>query len=206
VSNPERIITSLGTLFRALSHLIRGDLSVISNDLTFLSTVLPEGEVERAKNRCNSIISTLHSLQLLKDSNFQQSKVTVQSLFEEACPGIQVDCKEEYSVLVDPTLTKSVISHLISVFLQKKEGPFYLYRRKDGNQGDNYWISDGRHSSEAAQEFLTLDLLSGASQILGESSMPSVALCELILEVQGANCQVVMSPQGREVLALTFMK
>jgi hypothetical protein len=46
-------------LLRALAHRIRGDLSVITNDLAYIATIVDPAEVERARARCGRISSGL---------------------------------------------------------------------------------------------------------------------------------------------------
>jgi len=46
-------------VLRALAHRIRGDLSVITNDLAYIATVIDPAEVERARSRCSRISTTL---------------------------------------------------------------------------------------------------------------------------------------------------
>jgi hypothetical protein len=55
------------SLVRALSHSVRGDLSVVVNDLAYFGTILPASEIERSKGRCATISRTLSKLSDLKD-------------------------------------------------------------------------------------------------------------------------------------------
>ncbi len=55
-------------LLRALSHRIRGDLSVVTNDLVYLSSVVDPAELERPKARCANIAASLASLGSLTSS------------------------------------------------------------------------------------------------------------------------------------------
>ncbi len=60
-------------LFRALTHRIRGDLSVITNDLAYLSAVVDPSELERPRARCGQIATTLAALSALSKSSGQES-------------------------------------------------------------------------------------------------------------------------------------
>lgn len=52
-------------LLRALAHRIRGDLSVVTNDLSYISTLIDPAEVERSQERCRKIASELGVLRAL---------------------------------------------------------------------------------------------------------------------------------------------
>ena len=58
-----------GLMVRSLAHAVRGDLAVIQNDLTYLSTIVPPDEIERPKNRCARASETLRKLLILSDSS-----------------------------------------------------------------------------------------------------------------------------------------
>lgn len=204
MNDQERIITSVGTLFRALSHLIRGDLSVISNDLTFLSTLVPEGEVERSKSRCASIISTLHSLQCVNKSEFKPVETSVHALFQSVLPHIQLPKEEDCVVVVDPELTRSVFSHLVSMFLNDGEEPLELQRVNQDVADNTYLVGRQLIESALPPESQTIDLISGTSKLLGESSVPKVALCELLLVTQGVECQLIFSQTTKNSVGLRF--
>jgi hypothetical protein len=55
-------------LLRALSHIVRGDLSVITNDLTYLSAIAPPEELERPRARCASAAATLGKVNIITGS------------------------------------------------------------------------------------------------------------------------------------------
>jgi hypothetical protein len=49
-------------LLRSLAHRMRGDLSVVTNDLTYLSSILKPGEVDRSRARCATMVGVLSAL------------------------------------------------------------------------------------------------------------------------------------------------
>lgn len=55
-------------LLRALSHIVRGDLSVITNDLAYLSAVTSAEELERPRARCASAAATLGKVNVITGS------------------------------------------------------------------------------------------------------------------------------------------
>jgi two-component sensor histidine kinase len=52
-------------LLRALAHRVRGDLSVITNDLAYIATLIDPAELERPRSRCAKIAQTLGALSAL---------------------------------------------------------------------------------------------------------------------------------------------
>jgi len=52
-------------ILRALAHRIRGDLSVITNDLAYIATLVDPSETERARSRCSRISTELAKINLV---------------------------------------------------------------------------------------------------------------------------------------------
>ena len=46
----------------AFSHLVRGDLSVITNEVSYLATTMPSEELGRVRNRCSQIAATVSKI------------------------------------------------------------------------------------------------------------------------------------------------
>ncbi len=51
---------------RAFSHVVRGDLSVITNEVSYLATRMPCEELARVRNRCAQIAATVSKIAGLK--------------------------------------------------------------------------------------------------------------------------------------------
>lgn len=49
-------------LLRALAHRMRGDLSVVTNDLAFLASLVGPGEVDRSRARCAAMVGVLSTI------------------------------------------------------------------------------------------------------------------------------------------------
>lgn len=47
---------------RAFSHVVRGDLSVITNEVSYLATTMPSEELGRVRNRCSQIAATVSKI------------------------------------------------------------------------------------------------------------------------------------------------
>lgn len=46
----------------AFSHVVRGDLSVITNEISYLATKMPSEELGRVRNRCSQIAATVSKI------------------------------------------------------------------------------------------------------------------------------------------------
>jgi hypothetical protein len=51
---------------RAFSHVVRGDLSVITNEVSYLATTMPSEELVRVRSRCSQIAATVSKIAGLK--------------------------------------------------------------------------------------------------------------------------------------------
>jgi len=51
---------------RAFSHVVRGDLSVITNEVSYLATTMPSEDLSRVRNRCSQIAATVSKIAGLK--------------------------------------------------------------------------------------------------------------------------------------------
>jgi hypothetical protein len=58
----ESELALFGRFSRAFTHILRGDLSVITNEISYLATKLPAGELDRASNRCSQMASTISKI------------------------------------------------------------------------------------------------------------------------------------------------
>lgn len=64
-SRAEIELSVCSRLLRAISHMIRGDLSVVTNDLTYLCSMVPPEELERPRERCASAAATLAKVNII---------------------------------------------------------------------------------------------------------------------------------------------
>lgn len=63
---PEREIELLERLSRTLLHTLRGDLSLLTSELSYLAGICGEGEVGSALSRCRSMAAKLAALEALR--------------------------------------------------------------------------------------------------------------------------------------------
>ncbi len=86
----EKEVAVSARLLRALSHIIRGDLSVVTNDLSYLSTIAPSEECMRPRARCESAAATLAKVNIITSGVFLES-VWLVDVVRELGSGVDVD-------------------------------------------------------------------------------------------------------------------
>lgn len=58
----ESEFTIFSRFSRAFSHVVRGDLSVITNEVSYLATQMPSEELGRVRNRCSQMAATISKI------------------------------------------------------------------------------------------------------------------------------------------------
>jgi len=80
-------------ILRALAHRIRGDLSVVTNDLAYIATLVDPAEVERARARCGRISAGLAHIGALSSAG-ERSLTPLARVFQIfGVPGAAVNVK-----------------------------------------------------------------------------------------------------------------
>lgn len=84
---------------RAFGHVMRGDLSVITNEIAYLATVMPVGDLERAKNRSSQMAATVSKIAGL-ETDIELGEISAcelarifgaREVFFQAIPMVSVD-------------------------------------------------------------------------------------------------------------------
>ena len=73
----------VSNLVRGLVHQLRTPLSVISNDLSYFKTLLPEGECERSRMRCREITAILKEFTAWVPAALDMQRVSFALLLDE---------------------------------------------------------------------------------------------------------------------------
>ncbi len=122
----------VSAMMRALAHTVRGDLSVVTNDLSYFSTLLPEGETDRSRSRCASVVANLSRLVLL------QGELGISEVSEEEfCRAIgvtEVAAPLSSTVKVDPGKFSLVMQEVEKVLGGERESS-YVRRYKPASGG-----------------------------------------------------------------------
>lgn len=76
MGEPLDIVPLVARLFHRLAHDLRTPLAVVSNELHYLSTLVPKGECDRAVARCRDIDEEIATLSLFPRTPFQPLTLT----------------------------------------------------------------------------------------------------------------------------------
>jgi len=188
----------LSVLSRALIHVVRGDLSVITNDLTFMGTLTSPEEVERSKARCSHIGQFVGKLAILEGA-FEMRSTTVEELLRidgdvrrDDPEGIlstrTLRCDLQRARFMLTTLARLVDCRVVASSSGREQDAQDLVctisflRRRTTEVAGSY-----RYFSEFA------------AQAFGERSVVDAALCDLIVEGHGWRSGVVVSDTNVEL-------
>lgn len=188
---------TLSVLSRALTHVIRGDLSVITNDLTYLAGFVPAGEVERAKTRCGNIAQFLGKLVVLQNG-FTPQKYTLGE-FSKNCLRPEIsdvarwsDC-EVWCDLKQAQFVFGVITSLIGAHGTEGTSSVIVNVEVDVCAV----LHSGARVDEPLGHYRALsDFASGAR---GERAVVDAALCDLVLQMHGWSGVVAVTDAMVEV-------
>jgi hypothetical protein len=179
----EAFSLTLSVLSRALTHVIRGDLSVITNDLTYLAGLVPEGEVERAKARCANIAQFLGKLAVLQNGCALQQYDLVE--FSKSCIASEVSDITPWSgrmVRCDLQQARFVFDVVANLIVS--QGTDDGLRAILNVDADACTVTYSKsHVDEPLGHYNTLsEFVSGAR---GERAVVDAALSDLVLQMHG---------------------
>lgn len=187
----------LSVLSRALTHVIRGDLSVITNDLTYLAGLVPAGEVDRAKMRCANIAQFLGKLVVLQNG-FMPQKYTLGE-FSKTCLRSEVsngalrsDCEVRCD-LKQAQFVFGIIASLIGT--HGTEGTLSALVNIEADTCTV--LHSGSRVDEPLGHYRALsDFASGAR---GERAVVDAALCDLVLQMHRWSGRVTVTDAKIEI-------
>ena len=97
-SRGESEFTIFSRFSRAFSHVVRGDLSVITNEVSYLATSMPSDELGRVRSRCAQIAATVSKIAGLR-SEMEPSRMSVNEVARVFGAPLSSPTKE--SIVVD---------------------------------------------------------------------------------------------------------
>ena len=183
----ESEFTIFGRFSRAFSHVVRGDLSVITNEVSYLATQMPSEELGRVRNRCSQMAATISKIAGL------QSDVATTPLGVDAAARIfGVALEERGEAVVSLDCVK--IERLASILRQMMP------------PSDAPWMAAGVDRSvltlsRSIQDFQGIgsryaSWSSFASKELGERSVIDAVVADLIMRAHGWRLAIESSPEG----------
>ena len=189
----ESEFTLFGRLTRALSHVARGYLSVITNEVSYLATKLPAAELGRARNRCSQMAATISMIAGLQEE-MATSLVDwrkVLDIFGALYPS------DDLSRVV--SIDRVKIERLASILRQMLPGTDVLWRAKVHKEGEAEKLGLFKTISKGDGPSATYGSWSSfASKELGERAVIDGVVADLIMRAHGWTVLILSSPSEVE--------
>ncbi len=166
-------------LFRALTHRIRGDLSVITNDLVYLSAVVDPSEVDRPRARCAQIATTLSALSALSKVS---GKETLPLSEIAALCDLPSESQHEY-VAIDKNLIRDALA-----LTRNLVGGWTHIRLLTESPGKVCMLIAGLGVPQLKQSYESVS--SFASSELGEKSVVEGCVADIIFRDHGWRIEI----------------
>lgn len=179
----------ISAMMRALAHTVRGDLSVVTNDLSYFSTLLPEGETDRSRARCAAVVANLSRLVLL-----QGDLVMSEVREEELCRVVgvtEVAAPLSGVVRADPAKLSLVLQEVEKVLLGERSGACvrrYESVSAHGEGGLSVVFSGVNEGFVGLSIYTSLSQFAAARR--GERYVVSAAAADLVLLSHGWESRV----------------
>lgn len=183
----ESEFTIFGRFSRAFSHVVRGDLSVITNEVSYLATQMPSEELGRVRNRCSQMAATISKIAGL------QSDVTTTRLGADAAArifGAALEGRGDDVVSLDCVKIERLASS-IRQMLPASDTPWMA----ESSDGSVLTLSRTIQSFQGAGARYA-SWSSFASKELGERSVIDAVVADLIMRAHGWRLALESSPHG----------
>lgn len=183
----------VSAMMRALAHTVRGDLSVVTNDLSYFSTLLPEGETDRSRTRCASVVANLSRLVLL------QGDLAISEVSEEEMCRIvgvhEAPSDLSGSITVDTAKFSLIVQEVEKVLAGDDGSPCVRrYETAAAGEGRGLSVHCAVTTEAALGESLYTSLSQYAAARRGERYVVGAAAVDLVLLAHGWQSQVVERP------------
>lgn len=189
----ESEFTLFGRLTRAFSHVARGDLSVITNEVSYLATKLPAAELGRARNRCSQMAATISMIAGLHEemtTSFVDLR-KVLDIFGALYPS------DDLSRLI--SIDRVKIERLASILRQMLPGTDVMWRAQVHNEGEAERLGLFKTVSKVESPSATYGSWSSfASKELGERAVIDGVVADLIMRAHSWTVLISSSPSEVE--------
>ena len=183
----ESEFTIFGRFSRAFSHVVRGDLSVITNEVSYLATQMPSEELGRVRNRCSQMAATISKI-----AGLQSDVATTQFAAGAAARifGAVLDNGCDDVVALDCVKIERLASSMRQM-LPASDDPWTAKMSSE----DTMTLSRSVPNHQGAGSRYT-SWSSFASKELGERAVIDAVVADLIMRAHGWRLALESSPQG----------
>jgi hypothetical protein len=172
-------------LLRSLAHRVRGDLSVIANDLAYLGTIVGTDEIRRSRERCDKIADALSAIGDLQ-SGLEKEFLTIRALVATFGVNTNADIPENEKLHAAPKLLTRCVAILVQLI-----GPFTEVRLEDETAGKKKIVALSAYPRALSPPRAVYSSFSSfAGEQLGERFVVEASIVDLILRDHGWEVQV----------------
>lgn len=206
----ERIMRALSQFIRAFSHSVRGDLSVINNDLSYFSSLLPEEDITSSVARCAAITDALRQLTFAQGEAFQSHPSDIKAvILDSFSPATTVNLasneETEKLVKIDPLVTQRALKVIHDTLLAEEDAlSLSLERSSDASLVTKILSSRAVASHGQEHHDDVLQLVDATILVRGEASVPAIALADITLAVQSIYCRVFLNSASKRVVGIEY--
>jgi hypothetical protein len=178
---------------QAFSHVVRGDLSVVTNELAYLASRLPSEDLSRVKNRCAQMAATISKIAGL-ESALRVSPVEATTLARvfSADPASALD---ETTVSYDPIKIERLAT-IIRQMCGEGGGAWSARVERESEAVFFSFVSPRGLEGEESKRFHSFSEF--ASRVLGERSVIDGVVADLIIRAHGWSVSLLVSPRSTE--------
>ena len=208
VGDSDRILKNLSQMMRAFSHTVRGDLSVINNDLSYLSTLLPNEDIGASLARCTSITAALRDIQFVQSEQFKSSPTTVEALFRESfAPTISVVYSEGSASVMIPAIDLAITQRAMTVIHKELFAAVSAVSvvAKVSPTAQLSVHARAQNANAALSVENSIGVVDAAASVRGEASIPVLALADITLALQSIRCRVHIERDSSAVSSIEYV-
>jgi hypothetical protein len=184
IVKPDSELALCSRLLKSLAHRVRGDLSVITNDLAYLGTIVGTDEIRRSRERCDKIADVLSAIGDLQ-SGLEKEFLTIRALVDIFGVKTNADIPENEKLHVAPKLLTRCAAILVQLI-----GPFTEVGLEDEAAGKKILALSASSRTLSQPRAVYSSLSSFAGEQLGERFVVEASIVDLMLRDHGWEVQV----------------
>jgi hypothetical protein len=165
---------------QAFSHVVRGDLSVVTNELSYLATRLPSEDLSRVKNRCAQMAATISRIAGLESAlrvATVEASVLSRVFGASSEPGL-----DQVFLSYDPVKIERLAT-IVRQMCGDGSSSWTTQVDRDTEAFRISFVSPRRNESEETRQFHSWSDF--ASRVLGERSVIDGVVADLIMRAHG---------------------
>jgi hypothetical protein len=193
-------LTLLTALMRSLGHRLRTPLSVISNELSCLSRIVPEGECSRAQRQCQEISTILKSTMSLAGKESPARNISGAELFSQlTC--LEAELSPEQAVLkfcLDPEMIQAAVVMLRERIIDGEEWQASFEFDRAENLF-SLWLENRSAAKDSPALGRQFSLISEFLLFEYDRDSIEAPVCDALFLAQGIDVQITADASGAAI-------